>query len=127
MMYPARSFLQRAAGAIGNVYTSATHTATGGYGRTAAGALWGAAVGGVYGAMSDNTSILGGAMKGASIGAVGARYGAYGISGALGAKAAGRGARIRGFGHGIANQIHNDYKGARMMANKAYTKIRGIF
>lgn len=34
-------------------------------------ALWGAGVGGAYGAFSDNTSMIGGALTGAAIGAAG--------------------------------------------------------
>lgn len=48
------------------------------YGATAAGAAWGGAAGATMGAMSNNTSILGGMAAGAGLGAAGGRYGMSG-------------------------------------------------
>lgn len=105
---------------------------SGGFGRTLAGGLWGAAVGGAYGAMSDNTSVLGGAIKGSLLGAVGARYGgaalrrtgfasrgigvaanAVGTYGSLGKAAA----------MGIRNQAMMDY---RILSRVAKSSAHGV-
>lgn len=48
---------------------------TGGYGATATGAAYGGIAGGAYGAVSDDTSVLGGMAMGAGMGAGGGRYG----------------------------------------------------
>lgn len=73
-------------GAIGKA-TSSLLRAAGGPGRTAIG---GAVIGGGYGAVDDDTSILGGALAGATMGA-----GAYGLArgGLTFARATGRASR----------------------------------
>ena len=101
---------------------------------TAYGAAAGAAAGGLYGAMSDNTSVIGGMMMGAGMGAVGGRYGTSAIRrGRLGARGIGvggtstvTGARgfLAGAGRGIANRARMDYRGARLSANSAFNGIK---
>lgn len=49
------------------------------YGRTAAGAAWGGAGGALWGMASDDTSVIGGALTGAGLGGIGARYAGAGI------------------------------------------------
>lgn len=106
-------------------------TFSGKLGRTAAGAAWGGTLGGLYGAMSSNTSVLGGIAMGAGLGAGGARYGGAGLKRAnmvgagMGVKAHGM-AAASAFGKGAFNRLRLDYRGASMMANKGYNKIRGI-
>ena len=76
--------------------------------RTGRGAIIGAGAGAAYGMMSDDTSMLGGALKGAALGGVGARY--------LGAgrawSKAGGGGMLGGYPRGIASQARLDYRRA---------------
>ena len=89
----------------------------------------GAGVGGAYGMMSGDTSVLGGAMMGAGA----ARYGGAGFRrGMLGWRGIGvSDVRTIGFGQGfyrgVANMARADARGARMAANRGYGKIRGLF
>ena len=101
----------------------------GAMGNTGRRTLIGAAFGGTYGAMSDNTSIIGGAMMGAGL----ARYGGAAVRrGMLGYRGIGvstpgiRGA-IMGANRGIRNRGMQDYRRSRVLANRGYSKIRGIF
>jgi hypothetical protein len=95
----------------------------------------GAAMGGAYGGMSGDTSVLGGALMGAGL----ARYGGAGM---LAASRSGRGLGFMGsvkaygtaFGGGVANLARRDAmrvrmagRSARMAANRGYGKIRGLF
>ncbi len=88
----------------------------------------GAAMGGAYGVVSDDTSILGGAMTGAVMG----RYAGAGVAAARGA---GRGMGFRAsmgdyakrFGMGVAARARLDARGARMSANQGYGKFRSMF
>ena len=88
--------------------------------RTGMGMLGGMVTGGAWGMMSDDTSVLGGAMMGAGIGAVGGRYGGAGLRrAALGRRGIGvggertitgmTGAAI-GFGKGVRNAAMADYR-----------------
>jgi len=100
--------------------------------RTLMGAGVGAGLGGLYGAMSDNTSVLGGALTGAGVGAIGARYLGAGFRTAAGA---GRGMGLRAsagdygkrFGMGVAARARLDYRGARLAANQAVNGFTGMF
>lgn len=88
----------------------------------------GAGIGGAYGAMSGDTSVLGGAMMGAGV----ARYGGAGMKMARNA-GAGMGfgghaiAYGKAFAGGVANRARLDARGARMAANRGYGRIRGLF
>ncbi len=114
--------------AANNMGRLASHVARGGMGGAAQAAM-GAAIGGMYGATSDNTSVLGGALMGA--GAM--RYGASGIRrAALGRRGIGVGSPgMLGMGHGfyrgVVNRARMDARGVRMSANRGYGKIRGLF
>ncbi len=100
--------------------------------RVGRGAMTGAAMGGAYGAMSDDTSVLGGAMGGALMGAGAARYGGAGLRRArlgqrgIGVSAPGMRGAMMGFGKGAYNMMRQDYRGAVMQANKGYGRIRGL-
>ena len=90
------------------------------------GVLGGAAAGGLYGAMSEDTSILGGAMMGAGLGAAGVRYGMpaakvfRNMRGAgFGIRSAGRGAAS--FAAGLAKR---DARGVALAANRGYGRVR---
>jgi hypothetical protein len=66
--------------------------ARGGFGRTIQGAAIGAAAGAGWGMVSSDTSVIGGALMGAGLGAAGMRYGgAFYRKGMRGAMARGRG------------------------------------
>ncbi len=93
----------------------------------------GAAAGALYGAISDDTSVLGGAMMGAGIGA-GMRYGAKGISVMNRTASGGLGA---GFTRGFTGMARRDFRSAlavgKMSAvsigntlTKGYGRIRGL-
>jgi hypothetical protein len=108
---------------------------------TGMGMIGGAGVGGMYGAVSDDTSIIGGMMGGAALGALGGRYGAAGSRRAgLGYRGIGvggdktvtgiRGA-MAGFGRGIRTKGRMDIanlqrgaKGISMTANRGLGRIR---
>jgi hypothetical protein len=107
--------------------------------RTLKGAMYGAGTGGLYGAMSDDTSVLGGMMSGALMGGAGARYGGAGaLAGAhtgrgIGFKAS-MGTYAKAFGGGVANMAKRDAMRLRVMgtsavikANRGYGKIKGMF
>lgn len=101
--------------------------ALGTVGRTAA---YGAGVGGMYGAMSGDTSVIGGAMAGATLG-LGGRYARAGFRGGMrtGGGVGFReavGAYGRGFGQGIQRRAIADYKGVSMRSNIGFNKIRGL-
>ena len=106
-------------------------------GTTAAGAFYGGLAGGMYGAASNDTSILGGMAMGAGMGAGAGRYGRAGLRrGKLGKRGIGtsvpgmRGA-AQGFGRGVRTQAQMDYRGSMIIANKAKNRLRsslkGIF
>ena len=111
----------------------ARKAATGGYGSTAAGALWGGAAGAGYGAMSNDTSMVGGALMGAGLGAGAGRYGASGLRRArlgkrgIGVSGPGMGGAVSGFGRGVRNRLKMDYRGARLAANRGYGRIASSF
>lgn len=95
---------------------------------TGRGAILGGAAGGLYGALSDNTSVLGGATMGAGLGAVGGRYGITGWRGAMAGGQPGLWNATKRFGSAVASQARSDYRGARLMANKAvngFSALRG--
>jgi hypothetical protein len=81
--------------------------------RTVIGALAGAG----WGAMSNDTSVLGGALMGAA----GARYLGAGIK-RMGI-ARGFGASARAFGRGAMNRARLDWRGVRMMSNRGMSRI----
>lgn len=60
--------------------TAAKKLATGGYGAGAAGMLYGGMAGGAWGAVSDDTSVVGGMMGGALMGGGAGRYGGAGLA-----------------------------------------------
>ncbi len=109
-------------------------TAKGGFGRTAAGALWGMGMGGLYGAMSDKTSILGGMGMGLGLGAGLARYGGAGAKGIMRAaqQASMTGApRIpysqmaqRGM-NAMWGQMRGDF--SRLRTNQIGSRIKGLW
>lgn len=125
------SILQRGSYIANNMGKLGMHAAKGGFGRTAAGAVWGAGLGGLYGGMSSDGSVLGGMAKGAALGAGVARYGSAGIRAG---RSTGAGMGLRGhaaaygraFGRGVVGQARADYRGAVMSANRGYSRIRGI-
>jgi len=117
----------------GAAYTAATgivgnRLLTSAVGRTGAGAIYGAAAGGAYGVMADDTSMIGGALMGAGMGAGAGRYGrgalrtygaaragkmwgpTLGRSGAQTASPLGRpgamGMAARNIGRGIKRDVH---------------------
>ena len=108
--------------------------------RTVKGAMYGAAAGGINGLMSDDGSLLGGAMGGALMGGA---IGRYGGAGYMAARNAGRGiagpmghakAYASAFGGGVANMAKRDAMRLRVMgrsavikANRGYGKIKGMF
>jgi hypothetical protein len=77
--------------------------AKGSFGRTIQGATIGAAAGAGWGMMSSDTSVLGGMLMGAGLGAVGARYGGAGL------RKGWRGGQ--GFMSGVRAQARRDYRG----------------
>ena len=97
-----------------------------GLGAAGKSTLAGAAAGGLYGAMSKDTSVLGGAIMGAGLGRYGASgfrrgmlgYRGIGVSGAGGLSGA-----FRGFGRGVRNAFSRDFRGASMLANRGYSRI----
>ena len=97
---------------------------SGGLGRTAAGAAWG----GAYGAMSSDTSVLGGALMGAGV----SRYGGAGLKmanrggGGLGFRAHAKMATM-GFGRGVYGQARRDYRGAALLSNNIGNRIKGLW
>ena len=116
--------------AMGSKYTGMAMNAA--MSRVGRGAMSGAAMGGVYGAMSDDTSVMGGAMGGALMGAGAARYGGAGLRRAalgrrgIGVSAPGVRGAVMGFGKGVYNAARMDYRGTVMAANKGYGRIRGL-
>jgi hypothetical protein len=93
------------------------------------GAAIGTAAGGLYGAMSDDTSILGGMAMGAGLGAGGARYGGAAVKGMGRAikSNAGIGDIFRRGASSAMGQMRGDVmKGARLMSNQPLNKIRGL-
>jgi hypothetical protein len=87
----------------------------------------GAAAGAAYGMMSDDTSVLGGAIMGAA----GARYLGAGFKrAALAGRGMGLGAHAlaygKAFGTGMINRARLDYRGAMMGANRGLNRIRGL-
>lgn len=115
-----------AAGAAGKFGPAAS--AAGGYamgagralGMTGGGAVGGAAIGGMYGMMSDDTSVLGGALMGAGLGAAGMRYGPRGVNAFRGA---GRGGA--GIGGGLMAAGRGMYRGARADVMGGYNAVKG--
>lgn len=108
----------RAAGSAYNAFMRASPTTKG------------AVLGAAWGAVSDDTSVLGGAVMGAGMGRYGASgmrraalgYRGIGVPGARGAMSA-----ARGFGRGVWNRMRMDYRGARMATNDGLGKIRGLY
>lgn len=87
--------------------------------RTAMGAI----AGGMYGAFSDNTSMVGGALMGAAAG----RYlGAGFLSGAYSGRGLGFNASLRAygkaFGRGVSNMARRDFR--QVMSNRGMNRIR---
>jgi len=76
--------------------------------RMGKGAMIGAGIGAAYGAVSDDTSMLGGAAMGAGLGAVGGRYLGAGRAWA----GAARGGTFSGYSRGIMSQARKDIRGA---------------
>jgi hypothetical protein len=88
--------------------------------RTAMGTI----AGGAYGAMSDDTSILGGALMGGA----GARYLGAGfkrasmVGGGMGFGGHAR-AYGRAFGRGVVNRARLDYRAGRILANRGLNRV----
>jgi hypothetical protein len=110
---------------IGNIGWMA---AQGKAGRTAQAAVLGGAGGAAWGALSSDTSVLGGAMMGAGLGAGGARYGGRGLAVGRGARAAGMSLKSSiGYGTlGAGRLAYRDAKrsGAAIMSNKGVARVR---
>ena len=97
-------------------------------------AMAGAAIGGIRGGYSDNGSVLGGAMKGALLGAGAYRYAArpmmavnrmgIGAGMGLGMHASAMG---RAYATAVGRTFSRDFRGVKMMANQGFNKIRGLF
>lgn len=96
---------------------------TGQYGRTLQGTAIGGAVGAGWGMASDDTSVIGGALMGAGLGAGGARYGGAGGLSARYARG-GMKTRAKAFGAGVANRARRDVMAARVRSNKPLNKVR---
>lgn len=84
--------------------------------RTAKGAAAGALAGGAYGAVSDDTSVLGGMAMGAGLGAAGARYVGAGMLSNKGSQ---------GFMAGVANMAKKDFRNMRTTMTSAYNRRYG--
>lgn len=106
-------------GAIGKGVGRSAWRGMGAAGRTA---TIGAGVGGVYGAFSDSTSVLGGAAKGAGAG-LGLRYGRAGLRSAMRYTAGPHSVRgaMRAFGGGAGRRMVRD---ARHLRPHAYGAVR---
>lgn len=89
-------------------------------GKMLKGAGVGAAVGGLYGAFSDNTSILGGAMMGGLAGAAGVGIYRKGIRPLLASSRA----IARGQSGWASRMVSAASEGAKLAANQAVTPIR---
>jgi hypothetical protein len=123
-------------GQLGRYGASAMAAGYRGLGSTGKGAVIGAGVGGAYGMMSNDTSVLGGMMMGAGMGAAGGRYGpsamrraklgyrGIGVGGA--ATVTGLRGGLYGGARGAYNQMRADYRGARLFSNVAANRIRGL-
>lgn len=126
---PISNWLMTAGGYGKLAGATALYGLRGGYGRTIAGAGWGGIAGGLWGAMSDDTSVFGGALMGAGIGAGTARYGGAGWRNMWGA------ARFRGmntfgagmtaFGRGMRRQARADWRMALSQGTAARAYIGG--
>jgi hypothetical protein len=105
--------------------------AAGAFMRTPTGV--GMAAGAGWGMLSDDTSVLGGAMMGGALGRYGARplmgaaRRAGGWGGLLGAARGDFMGAARGVGRTMRAQGRMDWRGGRVLANRGYNKIRGIF
>ncbi|RKZ06472.1 hypothetical protein DRQ25_13840 [Candidatus Fermentibacteria bacterium] len=85
--------------------------------RTVLGAMGGAA----WGAVSSDTSVIGGALMGAA----GARYLGAGFKRAgLGGLRGGIGSYGRAFGRGVVNRARLDFRGARTLASQGKNRIQ---
>lgn len=99
--------------------------------RSVYGAMAGAAAGGAYGAASDDTSVLGGALAGAGLGGLGARYLGAGVRRAgtagrgMGLMASGRDYASK-FGRGVWGQMRRDFSGVTLAANKGINAFKGM-
>ncbi len=114
---------------IGN-YAAAGHalagSAMGGIGRAA---MYGGMAGGAYGALSSNTSVLGGALMGAGLGAGGMRYGGgarsmYGTARKAGMDQLAAGTYAAGFGgRMMASDVS---RGASLVSNYAVNRFSAL-
>jgi hypothetical protein len=89
--------------------------------RTAVGAVAGAG----YGAISDDTSVLGGALMGAGAG----RYLGAGVLSAMhSGRGLGFGASVRAygqaFGRGVSNMARRDWRRLRVASNSGVNRVR---
>ena len=94
--------------------------------RSARGMLGGAAAGGVYGAASNDTSVVGGAMMGAGAGLLGGRYGMTAYRGFNRGRAGGslwKG--VRGAYGTVAGSMRRDFKSARNLGETIYESFGG--
>lgn len=120
----------RAGGVTSSLIKGGIGALQGRYGSGVAGAAWGGLTGGMYGAVSSDTSVLGGMMGGAAIGGGLGRYGGAGARGIRRAmrpsigprwptsQMAMRGARaiggqIRGDALLVSNRARNGFKALR--------------
>ena len=113
--------------------------AMGGFGRTAQGAFIGAGIGAIHGAFSNNSSMIGGGIKGGLLGAGIMRYGVPAGQDAMMIYRMGRNPllgmnRMASIGlGGIAGMermsmgIRKDFGRARMFANNGLARIRGMY
>lgn len=88
----------------------------GGYGGGVQRAAIGGMAGAAYGAMSDNTSVLGGAAMGAGLGYAGPKYGAAMYRGGM-----------RTMGRAMRMDAGRVWRGTKVAGNYGYNKIRGLF
>jgi len=115
-------------GLFKNIAKGTANTAWKGLGGAGRAAAIGAGIGGAYGAVSSNTSVLGGAVMGAGMG-LGVRYSQSGI------RATSRYARgpisTRGvasqFVGGAGRRMKRDFGISAIKANKGFNSFKGLF
>src|SRR3990167_508001 len=117
---------------FGTAWRSTAKGIFGGLGKTARGSIVGGLAGGAYGAYSDNTSVLGGAMMGTGMGAGLARYGGAALRrGLLASRGIGvPAAQVGTYGSlgraaalGMRNAAKSDFMKASIYARRAGSMI----
>lgn len=123
-------FMQQAVTAAGNWARLGWGAAKGQLGARTQTTMLGAIAGAGWGVMSNDTSVLGGALIGAGIGrygGAGLRRGRFGYRGIGVSGAQGKMSAVEGFVRGVWNRGSMDFRSARMMANQGYSKIKGLY